>query len=390
MKKKNIFSHYILPLIFIIFVLLIFFYPLLFGGKVFFDGDAALGFYPVFSFLKQAISNISSLNLWLPEILSGFPIYASLLGFFHFFAGIFYWLLPFLTAYSWLTFINFFLGACFTYLFVKNLNLSRIAALISSLVYILSWTINHTSSISATNAYFVLPLLFLSLLKISQGKYKYTLLGGIGLGLGWLAGHYNLIVFALCASLFYVFFFSYVNYDRKKSFFKNSTIINAFIIICLISLIIGFFQLIPSVNLNFLGSRAEGVAYQESVAVGLGPVDLINYLFPYFKIPHFSWGSQSILYIGFLPLFFFLVSIFYQRNKNILFFIFLFSFSFLSAIIYSPLFWFMNKLPIFEYFRVSLRWMYIGSFAAAILAAYGYQYFLKNFQNVRKLINAFK
>ena len=393
MNQKNKFNAFIREVAnfsFIGIILLVLFWPILFGHKVFFGGDAALQFYPFFSFFKD---NLNGFTFWLSDILSGFPVYLSLVGGFFYFLNIFFYsFLDFISAYHWVTFINFFLGGCFAYFLARNLQLDKTASLIASITYTLSgFLLNYQTAATTTNLYFILPFLFLSLLKISQRNYKYILLGGIALGLGWLSSHLQLFLFIVSAGIFYAFFLDWQNYNREKSFLRNFSVLKSLSVIGILSLLIGSFQILPSNKFSGLSGRALGLSYQEASAGALGPVSLISYLFPYFEIPYFNWGTPGIFYLGFLPFFFFLAAWFYRReNKNIFFFVLLFIFSFLSAIPFSPFFYLMHFLPAFKYFRAPFRWMFIGTFASALLAGYGYQYFLNNSQKIKKIISVFK
>jgi len=383
--KNNIWQ-----IVFIFLILLIVFWPILLGNKVFFGGDIVFYFYPIFSFLGKSIGNIIKLNFWLPSILSGFPVYTSLTGgFFYFLNIIFYQIFSFITAYHLITFLNFFATALLIYYFVRNLKLSKTASLIAALTYVLSQLIIGYQAIAPlTNIYFLLPLLFLSLIKISQRKYRYILVGGVGLGISWLSGHPQFIFFAIVASFFYAIFL-----DWKK--FK---VVKSLLAIGLFSIPIGLFQLLPSAKFASFSVRSLGLSYQQAKAGALTITDLISYLFPYFEIPYFGWGGQGQLYIGVLSLFFALLAVFYQfkawkrkkkLNKTVLFFIFLYLFALLCAIPYSPLFFLMHFLPVFKYFRGPLRWMQVGIFALAILTAYGYGCFLKKPKISEKAIKIF-
>lgn len=350
------------------------FWPVFFGGKVFFGGDVNLQFYPYFNFLKKNIENIGELNFWSPEILSGFPLYVTLTGgFFYPLNIILVKLFSFITAYHLVTFINFLLAGVFTYLYLVNLKLKRPACLIGALTYILSqYLISYQALLSLSNVFWFLPFLFLCLLKISKGKNKYIIFGGLALGLAWLSSNPQFVLFALVSSFFYALFLG------KQ--------VKVLILMGLISIPIGIWQVLPSYQFSALSSRALGLIYEQASAGALSVTDITSYIFPYFRLPHFNWGRQGKLYIGILPLFFALLIVFYaflswrkkiKINKNIIFFILLYFFALLCAIPYSPLFYLMHLLPVFKYFRIPLRWMQVSVFSLSVLSAYGYSYFLK-------------
>ena len=203
---KDKFFQVILVYFFIALVFLIIFYPILFGGKVFFDGDSLFQGYPYFYASNQAAQHSGSSLLWNQKIVSGFPQYIINNNvFLYSLSKIFYSWFSFLSIYHWLILTYFFLGALFTYWFVRALNLSKFASLISAFAYVLSqWLFYNGQALALSNFYFILPLLFLALFKIKQKKYWYILLAGIGLGLGWLTSHPQFVLFIFIAAFFFL------------------------------------------------------------------------------------------------------------------------------------------------------------------------------------------
>ena len=194
---KKILFYSIIPL-----TLLILFYPILFGGKVFFEGDTNFWYYPAHLLLSKAINQGTNFY-WDNTILNGFPLYTSIVGGFYYPLNfIFHKFFNFITAYNWISFLNFLLAAFCAYFFVRSLKLSKYASLIAALTFTFSqWCILYIALDSITNFYFVLPLLFLSVLKVSQGNYWYILVGGLTLGLGWLGGHPQFVLYIFFSAL---------------------------------------------------------------------------------------------------------------------------------------------------------------------------------------------
>ncbi len=380
MTIKKILFYSIIPV-----VLLFLFYPILFGGKVFFEGDTNFWYYPAHLLLSNSINHGTSFY-WDNTILNGFPLYTSIVGGFYYPLNfIFHKFFDFITAYNWISFFNFLLAAFCAYFFIRSLKLSKYASLIAALTFIFSqWCILYIALDSITNFYFVLPLLFLSLLKVSQGNYWYILVGGLTLGLGWLGGHPQFVLYIAFSAFLFSLFLDFINYNKNFAFYKNFKVLKSLILIFLKSLIIGFPQIIAYSKLSGLNNRAEGLNYQEAIVDHLSILDLTRYFFPDFNFPVLS-NSPSI-YIGFLSFFLALVAIFYLKGEKIKnFFIGLFLFCLLISFKYSPVFWFLRLMPVFKYFRGPARWLFIGSFALAILAAYGFDYVFKEFRKLDKL-----
>ncbi len=79
--------------------------------------------------------------------------------------------------------------------------------------------------------------------------------------------------------------------------------------------------------------------------------------------------------MGILPLLFLIVGL-TLKDRLPRFLTALFAVSLLLSFKWSPLFWVLQRLPVFKYFRVPSRWMLIGSFAACLLAGLGADAFL--------------
>ncbi len=360
----------------IFFPLLIIFYPFLFDKQIFANGDVVLQYYPYWSFFQENFFINYQVPFWQSNMLAGYPLYASLVG------GFFYplnWLLfklfSFISAYNWLIFIDFLLLGFSTYWLGRVLKLLRIPSLIVALTFVFSQFIfSFEGNIIICHFYFILPILFLSIYKIYYKKYKYILLGGFCLGIGWLIGQLQFIIYIITATFFFALFLDWLNWNNIKRWFNQGKVIKSFILIILISLIIGSFQLISTYELIEISNRTD-LTYSQANVNSLNIADLFNFILPNFNLPYFG-SSGNILYISFLSLFFALIAIFYyiKKNKFILFFSFLFLFSLIASFKYSPIFWLLHQLPVFESFRVPSRWMFLGIFSLSILAGFGCQF----------------
>jgi len=367
----------ILVFLVIILPLLIIFSPFLFGNKIFAKGDILLELYPYWCYFQKSFSVDNQIPLWQPNMLSGFPLYASVIGgFFYPLNWIFFKFFDFATAYNWLIFIDFILLGLSGYWLGRILKLSRIPSLVISSTLVFSHFIfNYGAVLVNAHLYFILPLLFVCLYKIYKKKYGYILLGGVALGIGWLAGHLQFVSYVAVSGFLFALFLDWTNRSNVKKWFKQGALTKYFILIFIISLIIGSFQLIPTYELSNLSVRAGGLSYSEVSNPSLNPVDLINYILPDLSIPYLSSGGRY-LYVSFLSFIFGLIAIFYfiRKNKFVLFFSLLFLFSFIASLKFSPIFWLLHQLPVFESFRVPARWMLVGTFSFSVLSGFGCQY----------------
>ncbi|MFH0820049.1 MAG: YfhO family protein [bacterium] len=354
---------------------------ILLGRRVYFDIDFFNIAYPLFVFFKNAILSGESF-LWNPCNFSGFPSFVSLGNFFSPINHLFFYFFPALTAYNWLTFLNYVLGGVFTAWLLKKFKLSNSAAVIGGLVYVLSqWRILRLIAIS--NSLPILPLLFILLWQIKAKKdWRIILLGGLVIGYSWLTVHYNWLVEILFASLFFSIFLAF--YQSKNSWREYFRVPLAFFGMNLIGLVIGLVQLVPLMVFTSLSGRVGGLSYYEAAINTIWLGDLVRYFLPYFHHILIT-NYPEPLYLGVLPLFFVLFAL-ASKHKLVRFFSFLFILTLLISIKHSPIFWLMHKLPVLEYFRGQTRWMFIGSFAAGILAGFGLQRFYEEGKTVWKTI----
>lgn len=195
--KISVFLIIVAPIFFI-------FYPFLFGGMVnMYDGDAVLQYYPLWSWFGQQ----EGIPLWQSNMLGGFPAYASVTGGFFYPLNQLFKLIDPIQAYSWLLFIDFVLLGLSSYWLGRTLKLFRIPSLVIALTLVFSqFFFYYGANMMIAHIYFVLPLLFVSLLKIYQRKYWYILLGGLAMGIGWLAGHVQFVSFIAVAGFLFALF----------------------------------------------------------------------------------------------------------------------------------------------------------------------------------------
>ncbi|MFH1457440.1 MAG: YfhO family protein [Patescibacteria group bacterium] len=343
--------------------------PFLFGGQIFFTDDLLTAYYPNYHLYKNLLEQGESI-LWNPQNFSGFPAFIGSMGFFSPFHYILFQLLPIFIAYNLIIFLDLTLALFFTWQLLKKFNLPSKIGFIGGLIYVFSqWS--WIPDITIANAMPILPLLFLIIWKIKEKNNNWLVVfGGLLVGLGWLSVHFNWLLMILSAG--FMFSLSLGWFSRKKWLIPLK-----FILMVLIGTFIGLIIIWPLLNYGALSARSGGLSYFQTVVGTLNFGDLLRYFLPYFKVSVFDIAvSPAQLYLGILPLFF-LIFVLRFRSNLISFFSFLFFFCFLMSISYSPLFWILHQLPFFNSFRGPSRWMFVGSFAAAILACFGIKAFLE-------------
>ncbi|MDP2696278.1 MAG: hypothetical protein Q8O87_03475 [bacterium] len=340
------------------------FAPLLLGGQLVFDDDLLGTFYPYYHFYSQSIDSGDSF-LWNPNSSSGYPpfvgIVNSLLSPVTYLLSV---LLPPLANYHWTLWFYIVLAIFFCDLFLRDVGIKFWGRLIGALVFV-SGPIFLNLDISTIAPMYALPLMLFCLWRIkhSQRLWAYVILGGIGLTVSWLASFQGFLLQV------FIFAGAFVLVLGWKDRVVLRRLIAALILIVLIAAALSSFYLYWGSTLASLSERAGGLSYEQSAVKATTLWDLSRFWLPSFKVNYFAI-SQATLYLGFLPLFFFVLA-FFKRQTNRLYYFFLLAYAvaFLISIKYSPLFWILQKLPILNLFKVPSRWMFTSSFAAAFLIA---------------------
>lgn len=384
----------------LLFVLIIgfLFWPVLFGGKIFPDKFAVMYHYPVSKFFNETLKTQKMFPLMMPEYLSGFPVWLSQVSFFHPLFIIFSLFFNYISAYNWTIVLNFFAGVIASYFLARNLKLSKNGSIIVSLAYALNqWNIGAGQIIGFASLISVLPLLFLSVLKISQGKKIYIVMGSLILGLGLATALTQIMLYILTALLFFAIFLDFKKFKEnaaKPRFnikqFKTTTWLA---VASILGLILASPWVLPVTRFKTLTHRAGANFFEMNWNNSINIGDFVRFFYPAFDFGGIT--GRAPIYIGTLTFFLALTAIIWLRKNGMAkFFIFLFLFSFLASFKYSPLMWAINQLPLFNLFRFPTKWMYVGNFALAFLAGFGFEYLHElrekiNFKKFIKMIGIF-
>lgn len=393
-------------------VLIFFFSPFFFRGYLPFPGDLLVGQYAPWnasSFLGFAPGGVphkaqgidvirqsfpwhffstqllkqGQLPLWNPHNFAGTPHLAN------FQTAIFYPLntlfLILNTNLAWSVFIIFqpLLTCLFTYLFLREIKLSRSGSVFASLAfaYCLYLTVWFEWS-NIGHAILWLPLaLFLIEKIVKELKLKWILFFIFSLVNSILAGYIQVTIYFFV--VVYAYFFFRIIFAEKVEKKKKKI---AVILTCgLLAGLICTVQILPTAEI-FLHSAREPYSYQQTLKLLLPKVSLIGAFVPdFFGNPasrnYWLVGTyiERVLYIGVLPLFFALWAIFRQRKEKLVrFFIFLAVLVlFLTVNFFPANFFYRLGIPIIST-TVPTRLLYVFSFALAILAAFGVEDYLKS------------
>ncbi len=371
------------------------FWPVLSGQKIFNDNyvtNYAVG-QTGYNFYKDFGDNLRQghLQLWWSSYMAGFPVYLTQVGFFNPIGILLFRFFNYIFAYNWLAFLNFLFAGLTMYWFIRNLKLSKLAAILGGFTWALSFNnIQYGSIPIFSNIYPFIPLFFGAILKLSQGNKKYLIFGGLISGFGLIAGMTNIVFYTFIAGLAFALFL-----DWPKIFGKT---FRGYIFVSLIGTILASVWLLPVFNYLPITLRGEAVSapiFYDYLKIG----DILRFFYPFIQLPGFSGftllSGLANLYIGIIPLFLAIIGIFlWRRNKFIAFWVALFFFAFSMRLWFFPVFQWTQFLPIFNRFRAPFHWYSLAFFSLSVLSAYGLDYIgeIKNsrwFKNFIKIIGVF-
>ena len=360
-----------LPVVAIIF----FFYPVLFGDKL-------------SSGVTHSLSEDLPMHFWFGEALregswrinplyfGGVASYLSQMDMFHPITFLFYKFLKPISAYYWIITLSV-LGQWYGfYLLSRKLKISSVSAVFASFVWIFSqWNIQW-GGLEAIGLFLAwVPLLFFLIIKISEDKNKfwYAFLATLILAPNWVFGLTQTTLYLAMALFAFAVFLDFRSRHFTNKFnllkYKNTLICTAII---LLSIAIVSPVIKADYAIYDLSFRSGGLSYQDSVNKDYFNIfDLIHFISPFIVLPFIN-TEFTHFYIGILPLL--LVALTWKiKKENFLvnFFQWTTILTLGTAIIYSPIFYILTKIPIFNSFRGPGKFLFLTTFAMAILAGFG-------------------
>jgi len=373
-EKGQKILFFILP----IFTLLYIWRHIVFTDNIFYNGDILFNLYPFFDYFSKDSPFI------IQNILSGFPGFVTVTGiWFYPINKLFLTILNPIDVYKYTAVLYMVLTYIFTYLYSRKINFSHATGIFIATIFTFSGQLMLWADVPfITASYFLLPLsLYLVEYFIdikNKKKFIFLISSGIVLGVGWLSGHTQFVIYT------HLFFFIYLLF-RSKSFLTS-------IIPFFASILIGLPQIFATLSFKSETVRSGGVSINDLFLGSYLPQDIAHYFLPFLNIP-FVNGSHN-LYIGVLPIILLIFSFFLVKkiSHNLYkFYFFVFIFSILASFKYSPIAFMFHLAPVLDSLREAPRIMFIGNFASAFLVGFCIDYVLENRENIysflRKYLN---
>lgn len=413
---KKLFTDKLVLLVFFL-ITAGFFYRFFLMGKIPIPADTILGMYhpwrdkvwdgltsgvPFKNFLitdpvrqqyvwrKLAIDELKNGNLpiWNPYNFSGTPLLANFQSAVFYPLNILFFIFSFDLAWGLLVFLQPVLAGFFLYLYLRFLKVSKIGSLLGSLCFSFgSYSIVWLEWNTIIHTILWLPLILLSIEKIFLGSKNWLLILLLALISSFFAGHMQVFFYIFLITIIYTL----IKIIRLKQNRKNTILL--FIICLLLFAAVTSVQWLPTLKFISLSNRAYDLGDFTKPGWFIPWQNLIQFLAPdFFGNPATAnyWGvwnyGEFIGYLGIIPLIFALSAVIFRRDKKTLFFSLLALFALVFALP-TPLakLPYILKLPFLSTSQPT-RLMSIIDFSLSILAAFGFDWFIRN-KNDKKIVS---
>lgn len=403
----------IICLLAFVFLVALFFYPTILQGKLPVPSDTLIGLYhpwrdlygstnprgvPFKNFLitdpirqqipwrKEAIDQWRNgkIPYWNPFAFSGAPLAANIQAAVFYPFNLFFFVLPFLAAWTLIIILEPLLSGIFLYVYLRNLKLQPIPSIFGAIAWSFSgFNISWLTWGTIVHVSLWLPLILLAVDKIFERRSKiWVVILSVALLFQFLAGHVQVSLYEIIVTGGYVIWRNY----RSKSLSPVLWILFAGLIFLLVSSI----QWIPFLQFLKESSRAIDVSFWQKEGWFVPWQHLVQFIAPdFFGNPTTLnyWGTwnygELTGYFGIAPLLFALYALLSEKKSRVKFWGMVLLFAFL-LILPTPIakIPYQLHLPIISSLQPT-RLIMVIDFSFAILAAYGLNDFLtkrnKNF-----------
>jgi len=382
----------------IIIVIVFFVLPFLFFNDsykistlIFGNGDPNNYTLPIWDLIVNSIRN-GEFPFWNRYIYSGFPLFADApAGILYTILWALYFIFPLSVAYNISILLHYSLAGIFTYIFLNRYKLDKLASFVGGLVFMFSGVmICHKGHAQMLYCIIWFPLILYFLDKFRESrKFKFILIGSIFYAFAFFAGNAQIFLYGSIVILLYIIYYSFINVKRNYYFLYAASI---FIITTLLISV----QLFPIYELLSHSVR-NTISFGEFSFLSYPKKMILTIISPFIYGGGPSgvsfFGALSYIeivgYFGITTIPFLIIGLF-SRKKDKYFWIFILVFSFILVMgANTPFYKLMYHIPIYNMLRISPRNWFEFGLAYAILAAFGFNHFIKNFnKKIKRIIIA--
>lgn len=356
-------------------------------------GDLASLYFPTYTYVTGQIQS-GTLPLWNPFLFSGLPLAADVqTGLFYPLNWVIYLFVQVIHIYGaleWLLIFHYWLAAAFTYLFLRDIGLSRLGAIAGGVVFafcgFMTAHLGHMPMVLvATWIPLILLLVRRALLRETPAGWAWTIGAGLCMAVAIFAGHVQIFAYGLMASAvlgLYLFFTrAPSNENRLASIVRRPAFvwIAKGALMLAIALGVGAVQLLPSTEMSQQSSR-DKVSYEEASEYPAQPITWLNLVLPrvYGSSPTtYSFGpyqsTENWGYCGVVTLALAAAGVALKRKRMVGFFAIITALSFLIMVGDLSIVgaWLYKFAPGFNKLRDAGRALVLLGVGLSGLAAYG-------------------
>ncbi|MBI3914049.1 MAG: YfhO family protein [Chloroflexi bacterium] len=359
---------------------LAYFYPVTFAQGVWFAADLLQQYYPYAREVTRALAE-GRLALWTTGIQAGFPLLAEgLAGALYPPNLILYKLLPTAVALSQAMLLHLIWASIGMYACVRAHRLNPASAFFAGFAFAFGG-IFLEQIVQPAILYTIAWLPWLIYLQIEYRRARqmpnvrapiWFLLNVAALGIQFVAGSvqmafYNAVTYTLFGLIGGVL-------DQPRGQWRAR--IDLFVETALPIVLgggIAAIQFLPTIELVGYSGRSGGVSYGFSAGYALPPEFLPQFLFPFAAGEPSNLTNEFHAYFGIIPLVLAAAALFLRRDRRIIFYA-LFALMALSLSLgdLNPLYPLLQRVPLFNFFRVPARFTVYFVFAAGLLVGFAF------------------
>ena len=341
--------------------------------------DICYFFEPAKAFMHESL-RAGRLPLWSPYIFCGYPIAAEgQIAAFYPPSVLISWLLPSPAAVNWLVISHLILGGVSMYFLCRVLVLPPFGAWLSAFVFSFSgYLFAHIHHVSLVCAAAWLPLVLLLVERAWQRRsIAFAVLAAMAWAASALCGHPQTLFHISLGILFWLSWRAARSWrEGERDWLRRAVGVGALVFV--IGPGLACVQLLLTADLSALAPHGERGSIEYVTSFSLLPKHLLGLVSPNWQgTPAFNTYTgeryywEYVLYVGFAPLALALLGASVRRARVWVGFA-------LAALVLAlakgnPVYHVVRFLPGFSEFRAPARYVLLFTFAAAILAGYGWQ-----------------
>ena len=368
----------VLAIIFLAFITIIYFSPVIFSNQTFASRDIYNFFNPRRFFAAEIIRN-GEIPLWNSYLASGVPFLANLQSSIFYPLSVIYYILPFQLGFKYFIILHYYLAGLFMFLLMRQWRYDTYSSLVSSIVFMCGgYMISILDNVAFLTSAVWLPLILLFFDRsLREKQIRCLIITAVIITvqiLGGDASFYLLSTFIIMS----VYLIYYLITEKNLSIRERERVISFLPLAWMIGIFLAAIQLVPFIEFLSNSTRMEGFSYEKVTKWSCHPLELIQLLIPYFfgtTVPMCRWFGQfwlDTIYIGVLPLLLVIFNLCYSRSKLNFFLLIIIFFSLFMAFgRYNPLFHWFKYIPGINMLHYPVKFLFLAGFSLALMSGMG-------------------